>query len=240
MASTALEIIHQQYERKCQDGLGDLQKPEMKAAIAFPRVKLWRVIREPGWSGRQPNVERVVDILVDKMVEQTIEIPEIVIIPTNDVSFGFNDFDLTSLGSINYQPISDEIQIAELRTQHKTVLAKAMGAAREERLDDYIIRHLIDKDDIDYETNADLLYKLAGQAVDHIKGYLSNPEDQENVCLCHGKKIADFIYDQMRHHYFETETGYRAEVIKGLQRCGLKTSAVVQIRFETSGHLLSH
>ena len=93
----------------------------------------------------QPNVERVVDILVDKMVEQTIEIPEIVIIPTKDVSFGFNDFDLTSLGSINYQPISDEIQIAELRTQHKTVLAKAMGAAREERLDDYIIRHLIDR-----------------------------------------------------------------------------------------------
>ena len=57
--------------------------------------------------------------------------------------------------------MSDEIQIAELRTQHKTFLSKAMGAAREERLDDYIIRHLIDKDDIDYETNADLLYKLA-------------------------------------------------------------------------------
>ena len=35
------------------------------------------------------------------------------------------------------------------------------------------------------------------------------------MCLCYGKKIADFIYDQMRHHYFETETGYRAEVTKG-------------------------
>ena len=78
----------------------------------------------------------------------------------------------------------DEIQITDLRTQHKTFLTRAVGAAREERLDDYVIRHLIDKDDIDYEANADLLYKLAGQVVSHIKGYLHTPEDQENVCLC--------------------------------------------------------
>ena len=106
---------------------GDLQKPEMKAAIAVHREAMAGDQGTLAGVVEQPNVERVVDILVDKMVEQTIEIPEIVIIPTKDVSFGFNDFDLTSLGSINYQPISDEIQIAELRTQHKTVLAKAMG-----------------------------------------------------------------------------------------------------------------
>ena len=83
-------------------------------------MKRWRVIRALAGAVEQPDVERIINILVDNMVEQTIEIPEIVIIPTGDISFGFNDFDLTSLGSINYQPMSDEIQIAELErnTRH--------------------------------------------------------------------------------------------------------------------------
>ena len=98
---------------------------------------------------------------MDKVVEHTIEMPEIVIIPTSDVSFGFNNFDLTSLSSINYQPISDQIKITEIRTQHQQALSRAMGVATEDRLEDYILKHLVDKDIIDYESQVELLYKLA-------------------------------------------------------------------------------
>ena len=44
---------------------------------------------------------------------------------------------------------------------------------------------------------------------------MSDPIDQENVCLCHGKIIADFIFDQMMAHYFETPTGFKADVTRG-------------------------
>ena len=44
---------------------------------------------------------------------------------------------------------------------------------------------------------------------------MSDPIDQENVCLCHGKKIAEFIFNQMMVHYFETPTGYKADVSRG-------------------------
>lgn len=216
VASTALEIIQQQYERKCKNGLTDLQTEDIKSQIT-QSVKEAISADQGTLEGitDQPNVNAIVDVLVDKVVEHTIEIPEIVIIPTSEVSFGFNDFDLASLSSINFQPISDQIKITEIRTQYQQALSRAMGVATEERLEDYILKHLIDKDIIDYESQAELLYKLAGQAVDRIKVYLSNSNDQENVCLCHGKKIADFIFEQMMAHYFETPTGYKADVTRG-------------------------
>jgi hypothetical protein len=41
------------------------------------------------------NVAKVVDVVAAKVAELTIEIPEIVVLPTHDVTFGFRDFDLT-------------------------------------------------------------------------------------------------------------------------------------------------
>ena len=41
---------------------------------------------------------------------------------------------------------------------------------QEERLEDYLVRGLIDFDDIDYEEHADLLYKLSAQVVEHGSG----------------------------------------------------------------------
>ena len=45
-------------------------------------------------------------------------------------------------------------------------------AKREPRLEDYLIRHLIDHDQIDYDDHADLLYKLAGQMVARLRSYI--------------------------------------------------------------------
>jgi type III restriction enzyme len=55
------------------------------------------------------NVAKVVDVVAAKVVELTIEIPEIVVLPTHDVTFGFRDFDLSGLEAIAKQPIADEI-----------------------------------------------------------------------------------------------------------------------------------
>jgi type III restriction enzyme len=47
----------------------------------------------------------------------------------------------------------------------RTYLAKAVDDPRESRMEDYLVRYLIERNEIDYDAHADLLYKLAGQVV---------------------------------------------------------------------------
>jgi type III restriction enzyme len=62
-----------------------------------------------------------------------------------------------------------------LRTNEQFTLAAEIGL-KEQRPEDYIVHALVDFDDIDYFTHADLLYDLAGQMVKHLQSYLSEPE----------------------------------------------------------------
>jgi type III restriction enzyme len=74
--------------------------------------------------------------------------------------------------------------------------------------------HLIDMDQVDYDTQADLLYKLTGQMVAHLRTYLETEKDIENVALAHGRTLAQFIFDQMKTHYRETPADYRAKMVR--------------------------
>ena len=53
--------------------------------------------------------------------------------------------------------------------------------------------------------------------VARVRSYLSDEEDVENVLLVHGKDLARFIFEQMKAHYWETPTDYRATVARGFQ-----------------------
>jgi hypothetical protein len=98
------------------------------------------------------------------VVQQTIDIPRIAVVPTGEVTTGFHPFKLGSLP--NFQPGQREIVGQELRTNHQFTMSREAGI-REQRFEDYIVKKLIDYDDIDYFTQAELLYDLAGQAVAH-------------------------------------------------------------------------
>ena len=54
----------------------------------------------------QPDVVKVVAAVRPASVaDNTIEIPEIVVLPTSDVTFSFNDFDLADLDTMAPQPL---------------------------------------------------------------------------------------------------------------------------------------
>lgn len=217
-AQTAIELIQHQYERKLKRGFQELGSPEIKGELAKAvREAIKPTQGELAGIGEEADVEKIVDIVTAKLIELTIEIPEIVVIPTREVTFGFNDFDLTGLEAISKQPISDEILITNMRTDARSFLARAIEGASEEMLENYIVRHLIEFDQVDYDSQSDLLYKLAGQMVARVKSYLSVPEDVENVCLVHGKELARFIFEQMKANYWETPTDYRAQISRGFQ-----------------------
>jgi type III restriction enzyme len=100
----------------------------------------------------------------------------------------------------------------------RTYLAKKVDDPREERAEDYLVRYLIERNEIDYDAHAELLYKLAGQVVGRVRSYLDDEVDVENVLLRNGRQLADFIFTQMMQHYFETPLApddYEVRVTRG-------------------------
>lgn len=219
-AKTVAEVtvrVIRQIERDLSSA-AELKTPKIQAQIAKRVSELTKPLQGSLEGIVTPiDVEKIVQSVTTKVADGIIEIPEIVVLPTDAISFSFRDFDLENLKTIAPQPISDDILVQQLRTDHRMTIIRTMRTAREERLEDYLIAHLIDYDEIDYDFTADLLYKLAGQMVTHLRSYLTSEEAIENVLLNNGKTLARFIYNQMLGHYEESPTTYRAKVSKGFQ-----------------------
>jgi len=108
----------------------------------------------------QPDIAEVVAKTTDLVIERTIDIPRIIVVPKGEVTSGFNDFDL-EISGINLQPVSDDILIQHLRTHERERLNDGTGIATEKKSENYLVRVLMDFDDISYDDHADLLYKLS-------------------------------------------------------------------------------
>ena len=150
---------------------------------------------------------------VDLWVKQTIDIPRILVVPKGEVSTGFHAFTLDCSG-IRYQPVDRDILIQYMRTNVQEKLTSGGNMQEEFRLEDYVVRGLVDFDDISYDEHADLLYELAGQLVKHLKSYLSEDEAR-NVLVYYQKQLASFVHVQMQDHQWEKAVGYDVVVNKG-------------------------
>ncbi len=163
-----------------------------------------------------PDVPGIVARMIDRIVAGTIDLPRITIVPSSDVTIGFDDFDM-DLAGIHLPPVSQDILIQYLRTHDRERLTSAGDPVPEERLEDYLIRGLIDRDDIDYDAHADLLYKLAGQVVAHLRSYLTEESALHNVLQHHQRTLVDLIHAQMRAHCWERATSYEPKVSRGFE-----------------------
>ncbi|WP_273788932.1 DEAD/DEAH box helicase [Bartonella sp. ML70XJBT] len=164
---------------------------------------------------QQSLVSKVVTIMTKQLSELIIDIPNIVLIPSREVTYGFSDFDLKNLESLNLQPVSKELLIRELRTHKSIFLTSKNEYVKEPHLENYIIRDLIDNDFIDYDSHTLLLRKLAGQMVEHFRSYLPNDTAVENVLIHYQHKLNNFIVAQLREHQWETQKDYDVKVTRG-------------------------
>ncbi|RYY23231.1 MAG: restriction endonuclease subunit R [Sphingomonadales bacterium] len=216
-AEVTLDVI-KRYERKLGSAEalrdGDVQKQiadEVRELVRPLQGTLTGVIDEP-------RIDQIVQTVATTVADRTISIPQIVVIPKKQITFTFENFDLASLDTVNMRPIEDGIVIEDLRTQARVYLARTVDDPREARLDDYLVRYLIERNEIDYDAHAALLYKLAGQMVSRVRSYLVDEAEVENVLLRHGRQLADFIFAQMIEHYRETpmqEEDYEVTVTRG-------------------------
>jgi type III restriction enzyme len=159
------------------------------------------------------------------MVQQTIDIPRILVNPTGEVETGFHPFKLDVSG-LHLQPGDRELVGQMLRTNEQFHL-KASAGKQEERLEDYVVFALLDFDDIDYFSQKEILYDLAGQMVQHLRSYLSEDE-AHNVLNKDRKLIARDIHAQMLKHFWEKSSGYDVQVSRGftpLKSCNFTANA---------------
>ncbi|PZR04353.1 MAG: type III restriction endonuclease subunit R [Archangium gephyra] len=161
------------------------------------------------------QIADVVEKTTEIYVEHIIAIPRVMVVPKGVVSAGFTVFSL-NLSSFRLQPVSKEILVRHLESGEEHVIGALTGGAAEARLEDYVVRTLIEFDDISYDEQADLLYKLAGELVIHLRSYLKDDDEVRNVLIFHGKQIGEFIHAQMLPHAWEQASSYEAVVRQGL------------------------
>lgn len=215
-ADITLQLIRDEYEKVLTKGIGQLSDAVVKARITAD-VTAALTPKQGSLEGVGPtlDVARIVEAVTAKVIELNIEIPEIVILPTREVTLGFNDFNLTGLESIARQPVSDQIMVQKLRDESRITLARSVEGVREERMENYLVRYLMDRSEVDYDSQSELLFKLAGQVVARLRSYLADEDDVENVLLVHGQDLARFVFEQMKKNYWETPTDYQAKVSRG-------------------------
>ncbi|NVI98471.1 DEAD/DEAH box helicase family protein [Myxococcus sp. AM009] len=202
---------------KLVPGPAALQSPEVQKKIA-------QVVKES--SKGQLALLGAVGVLSEKRlnevvqqataiyVEHIIAIPRVIVLPKGVVKAGFSDFSL-NLSSFRLQPVSKEILVRHLESGDEHVIGALTGGAAEERLEDYVVRTLIDFDDISYDDQADLLYKLAGELVTHLRSYLKDDDEVRNVLIFHAKQIGELVHAQMQPHVWEEASSYEAVVNQG-------------------------
>jgi len=95
----------------------------------------------------KPDIAAIVKKTVELIVQQTIDIPRILVVPKGEVESGFHSFEL-ELSGLTYQPISDELWVQFLRTDITEVIGLGKGGIKEKRLENYVVSGLVDFDDI--------------------------------------------------------------------------------------------
>ena len=213
-AKATLEVIHREFERLPRSA--DLNKPEIQEKI-IERVKeiIAPAQKELEGTVEQVDVSEVVAKTIALRNELTIDIPRITVQPVGDVKRGYREFKL-DLGSLHLQPVDNEILIQELHRREQVRLMSGTEIVPEGRLDDYLVRGLIDFDDICYDDNAELLYDLAGQVIAHLRSYLKDETEVLNVLQYHQQALVNLVHSRMKDHYEEKTAAYEAQVSGGI------------------------
>jgi len=118
-----------------------------------------------------------------------------------------------TLPGLGHNPSVEEAEIRAVERRER-ITADQPGV-KEARPENYIIRALLDYDEIDYDDHATLLQKLATQVVTRLGEYLDEPE-VEKVAYQYENDLAKFIAAQLSENRWESPVSYSAHVTAGV------------------------
>ncbi|MHB8968826.1 MAG: DEAD/DEAH box helicase family protein [Pirellulaceae bacterium] len=214
VAKATYQVI-KQYERL--KGSDQLQDPQVQKEIVQKVQEMVRPAQGMLEGIVEPvNVAEVVQKTTDLYHHLSIDVPKIVVVPKGEVTCRYEDFEL-DLRNINLQPVTQDILIQHLHENQRYRLQDGSGIVKEKRPEDYLVRGLIDFDDVCYDDHSRLLYKLAGQVVTRLRSYLTEEDDVINVLQYHQQTLVNLIHSQMQQHYVESAEAYEAQVTRGFR-----------------------
>ena len=214
VAKATFEVIRQYERLRGSDQLQDaeIQKEIVRKVEEIARPKLGLLYDSLG----KDTVAKVVKDTTTLYQDLSIDIPKIVVVPKDEVVAGYQEFELDTR-NINLQPVAQDILIQHLHDRQRYKLRDGSGVVEETRPEDYLVRGLIDFNDISYDDHAVLLYKLSGQIIAHLHSYLNEEDDVVNVLQYHQQPLVNLIHSQMQDHFTETAASYEAHVTKGFR-----------------------
>ena len=201
-----------------------LQKDEIQNQVREEVERMMRPLQAslPGLE-EELDIRRIVAQTAQMVVDQTIDIPRILVVPSGEVTNGYHPFDL-DLSAVPIEVPTETLWRQHLRTQKQEELVVGGGGIKEKRLEDYVVSGLIGFDDVSYVDHSDFLYELAGKVVEHVKSKLSDEANVHKVLRYEQKAIARLVYSQMQAHYWEKASGgFHTKVSRGYT--ALKPSA---------------
>jgi len=188
---------------------GDIKKPDYRKLIvaavvqktkdSFPTVDINDDVKK--------CIEKAVEEVTQLVTNIVIPVPRATVQQVLEIKEGYYDFDLETR-NLNYRPTDDTIIIKDLKDGKIAVINSDGSIGDEDTPENLVVQEIImTKSDVDYEKNADLLYKLVGQAKAKFAAYL-NQDEIKRVMVTRKRDIAEFIYLQMREHFYKEETRF--------------------------------
>lgn len=194
----------------------ELAKPEVKAFIrnhAITAIKEKAKQSDPLFAEQIAaeqiaNIDEVVDEAISTFIDATIEIPRMTV-QKEVFKAEYRWFDLDTRIGFDLPALQDELIRVSIGVGEQSVETIQIQSGRKfETPINVIVSALIDYDDIDYDENSELLYHLAGQALETISNNLEGKDTLAKVVHDFKKAIASSIYDQMKRHFVMQSTGY--------------------------------
>ncbi len=168
-------------------------------------------------TAEKPDVAAIAAEVTHLVQAQTIDIPRITVVPRGQSRFVFSDFDLDTAG-INPKPMDRNILTRELRSDKEYTVIATYHGEHEPRVENHIVRRLMDYPDVDYHQTAALMYKLTGQLLRYLEQ--SNTADEAAQLIRDNEVLlAKYIYLQMKGHFHvESEGGFETRVLQGYDK----------------------
>lgn len=162
----------------------------------------------------QVDIADVVAKTTALVLNNTIDIPRIIVSPKGAVRSGYRAFTLDVTGIKGLKPQERSLVSQSLQSNKQTEIGEGDSGNYEPIKENYILRKLFDYDDIPYDEHAELLYNLAKQAVECLSAN-NDDKDVENILKNQDDVIARLIHAQMTKHFYEEVTEYEVEVRSG-------------------------
>lgn len=152
------------------------------------------------------EVMPVINIMVKDYIDNIIEIPRVVIEQPKATAV-FHPFDLDTSEGFSFPELNNEIVRMGLKDNEVEVLTAISSGYFDDPVKE-IVAQLMNFEEVDYDENAELLYHLAGQAIEAVKQQTQEGKDVANKVHQFKAAIANRIYSQMKAHFTLEKQGY--------------------------------